>query len=33
MTEKEKMIAGELYDPSDEELTSLRIRARKLARR
>lgn len=33
MTEKEKMIAGELYDPSDEELTSLRIRACKLARR
>ena len=33
MTEKEKMIAGELYDPSDEELTSLRVRARKLARR
>ena len=33
MTEKEKMIAGELYDPSDEELTSLRIKARRLARR
>ena len=33
MTEKEKMIAGELYDPSDEELTRLRIKARKLARR
>ena len=33
MTEREKMLAGELYDPSDEELTSLRIRARKLARR
>ena len=33
MTEKEKMLAGQLYDPSDEELTRLRISARKLARR
>ena len=33
MTEKEKMLAGELYDPSDEELDRLRIKARKLARR
>ena len=33
MSEKEKMLAGELYDPSDEELTRLRIKARKLARR
>lgn len=33
MTEKEKMLAGDLYDPSDEELTRLRIKARKLARR
>ena len=33
MTEKEKMLAGRLYDPSDEELTGLRIKARKLARR
>lgn len=33
MTEREKMLAGELYDPSDEELTSLRIKARRLARR
>ena len=33
MSEKEKMLAGELYDPSDEELTALRIKARKLARR
>ena len=32
MTEKEKMIAGMLYDPSDSELTELRIKARKLAR-
>ena len=30
---KEKMLAGQLYDPNDEELTVLRIRARKLARR
>ena len=33
MSEKEKMLAGELYDPSDEELTGMRIEARKLARR
>lgn len=33
MSEKEKMLAGNLYDPSDEELNSLRIKARKLARR
>ena len=33
MSEKEKMLAGKLYDPSDEELTRLRIKARKLARR
>ena len=33
MSEKEKMLAGKLYDPSDEELTGLRIKARKLARR
>lgn len=32
MTEKEKMLVGDLYDPSDEELTDLRIKARKLAR-
>ncbi len=31
MTEKEKMLAGNLYDPSDEELNRLRIKARKLA--
>ncbi len=30
MTEKEKMLAGELYDPSDDELLSLRRRAHKL---
>lgn len=33
MTEKEKMLAGMLYDPSDAELTALLIKARKLARR
>ncbi|MBR4080492.1 MAG: sugar O-acetyltransferase, partial [Clostridia bacterium] len=32
MTEKEKMLAGMLYDPSDAELTELLIKARKLAR-
>ncbi len=30
MTEREKMLAGELYDPSDAELTRLRARARDL---
>ena len=33
MTEKEKMLAGQLYDPSDPELEQLRLKARKLARR
>lgn len=33
MTEKEKMLAGQLYDPSDAELDRLRLKARKLARR
>ena len=33
MTEKEKMLAGKLYDPSDAELTALLVKARKLARR
>lgn len=33
MTEKEKMLAGKLYDPADPELTRLRVLARKLARR
>ena len=33
MTEKEKMLAGRLYDPSDPELSRLRLKARKLARR
>lgn len=33
MTEKEKMLSGQLYDPSDPELCRLRVKARKLARR
>ena len=33
MTEKEKMLAGKLYDPSDPELGSLLLKARKLARK
>lgn len=30
MSEREKMLAGELYDPSDEELLKLRLKARLL---
>ena len=33
MTEKEKMLAGLPYDPSDPELSALLVKARKLARR
>ena len=33
MTEKEKMLSGELYDPTDKELEQLRLNARKLARK
>lgn len=33
MTEREKMIRGELYGPSDPELAALLVRSRKLARR
>lgn len=33
MTEKEKMLSGRLYDPSDPELVGLLVNARKLARR
>ncbi len=33
MTEFEKMVAGELYDPTDPELDRLRLKARKLSRR
>lgn len=32
MTEKEKMLAGKLYDPSDKELSDLRIKAHKLSK-
>lgn len=32
MTEKEKMLAGEMYDPSDSELRTDRLNARKNAR-
>lgn len=31
MNEKEKMLAGKIYDPSDETLVSLRIKAHKLS--
>ena len=30
MTEKEKMISGKIYDPSDKELTQLRQNAHRL---
>ena len=33
MTEKEKMLAGLLYDPSDPELAALRQRAHVLSKR
>ena len=33
MTEREKMLAGQLYDPSDEELSHLRKRAFQLVER
>lgn len=33
MTEREKMLAGMLYDPTDQELSVLLVKARKLARR
>lgn len=33
MTEKEKMLAGQLYDPSDPELERLRLQGHKLSRR
>lgn len=32
MTEKEKMLAGELYDPSDKELLTLRVAAHNLCK-
>ena len=33
ITEREKMLSGELYDPTDKELEQLRLNARKLARK
>ena len=33
MTEREKMIRGQLYDSTDKELEQLRLHARKLARK
>ena len=33
MTEREKMISGKLYNPTDKELEQLRLNARKLARK
>ncbi|MGN1124052.1 MAG: sugar O-acetyltransferase [Eubacterium sp.] len=32
MTEKEKMLAGKIYDPSDSELETLRIQAHRLSK-
>ena len=32
MTEKEKMLAGKLYDPADEELVALREKAHALSK-
>lgn len=32
MSEKEKMLAGKIYDPSDSELAALRLKAHKLSR-
>ena len=31
MTEREKMVSGELHDPTDKELEQLCLNARKLA--
>ena len=31
MSEKEKMLAGKIYDPTDEELTILRTKAHRLS--
>lgn len=33
MTEREKMIAGKIYDPSDKELVAMRLKAHKLSAR
>ena len=32
MTEKEKMLAGKIYDPSDKELVGLRTKAHRLSK-
>ena len=32
MIEKEKMLAGKIYDPSDEELAGLRAKAHRLCK-
>ena len=32
MTEKEKMISGKIYDPSDKELVALRTKAHRLSK-
>lgn len=32
MTEQEKMLAGKIYDPSDETLLAIRTKAHKLYR-
>ena len=32
MTEKEKMMAGKIYDPSDKELVALRTKAHRLSK-
>ena len=32
MTEKEKMLAGKIYDPSDKELVELRAKAHRLSK-
>ena len=31
MTEKEKMLAGKIYDPSDKTLEELRVKAHRLS--
>lgn len=33
MTEKEKMLAGKIYDTSDKELAAMRLKAHKLSAR
>ena len=32
MTEKERMLKGKIYDPSDEELTTIRLKAHRLCK-